>query len=184
MVLGNIQVQTLIESEYKLPSYAADIKEIRKNVHLTQCEVLPITNVNDMASLFIEGYIHKNIQYVEGCEGYVRDYSVNVPFNCYSRVQLARPILFPFGQYSRKNNDLETRVLAEDGQGADRCTFGSSTFEINNEPIHCKLVASSVNQWDVLQNFDNCGRFDTVSEKEDITLTVRLTQIGSGCEPS
>jgi hypothetical protein len=177
VVLGDVLIQTLAEAHINLPTFASDIKHIRKNVSLTQCKALPVTGNPNFVKLFVEGIVHKNIQYVEDCSGVVKDYSVNVPFSCFQQVQLASPLLFPFGEFSVKNNVLERRELAKDGMGADRCNFGSLTFEINNEPIKCKLLASAVNQWDILQNFDNWGRFDEITEKMEVILVIKLTQL-------
>ncbi|MDF2036956.1 hypothetical protein P2R12_08205 [Cytobacillus oceanisediminis] len=176
VVLGDFLIQILVEGDFKLPSYASDVKNIKKNVHLTQCKALPIPGVNNVVNLFVEGYIHKNIQYIDNCDGFIKDYSVEVPFSCFKRVELARPVVFPFGEFSVKENVRERRELAKDGMGADRCTFGSLTFEINNEPITCKLLASAVNQLDILQNFDKWGRFNKVTEKADVLLAIKLTQ--------
>jgi hypothetical protein len=176
VVLGDVLIQTLTEADFYLPSYASDIKQIRKNVKLTQCKALPVFENPNVVKLFVEGYVHKNIQYVEDCYGVVKDYSINVPFKCYQQVQLANPLAFPFGEFSVKNNVLERRELASDGMGADRCTFGSLTFEINNEPVKCKLLASAVNQWDIIKNFDNWGRFNKITEKMEVILVLKLTQ--------
>ncbi|MDF2035786.1 hypothetical protein P2R12_02155 [Cytobacillus oceanisediminis] len=177
VVLGDVLIQTLAEADIKLPSYASDIKHIRKNVFLTQCKAIPVVGNPFFVKLFVEGYVHKNIQYAEDCHGCIKDYSVNVPFKCYHQVELANPVAFPFGtEFSVKNNILERRELAKDGMGADRCNFGSFTFEINNEPIKCKLLASAVNQWDITHNFDNWGRFNKITEKMEVILVVKLTQ--------
>ncbi|CAM4259939.1 CsxC family protein [Lederbergia lenta] len=176
VVLGDVLIQSLTEAHIHLPSYATDIKHIRKNVSLTQCKALPVAGNPNFVKLFVEGYVHKNIQYAEDCNGYLRDYSVNVPFKVYQQVELANPLVFPFGEFSVKNNVLERRELASDGHGADRCNFGSLTFEINNEPVHCKLLASAVNQWDITNNFDNWGRFNEITEKMEVILVIKLSQ--------
>jgi hypothetical protein len=177
VILGDVLVQTLAEAHIQLPTFASDIKHIRKNVKLTQCKALPVTGNPNFVKLFVEGFVHKNIQYAEDCSGVIKDYSVNVPFSCFQQVQLTRPLLFPFGEFSVKNNVLERREIAKDGMGADRCTFGSLTFEINNEPVQCKLLASAVNQWDILNHFDNWGRFDKITEKMEVILVLKLTQL-------
>lgn len=182
VVLGNVPIQSLTESDICLPSYATDIKVIRKNIHLTQCKALPVfpadpTETETFAvKLYIEGYIHKNIQYVEDCEGYVKDYSVNVPFKCYTLVDdLVNPAVVPL--FSSKASDArEIREVAKDGMSANRCSFGSNTFEFLNEPIMCKLVSWNLTEGNYLGNFDKWGRFDKLTEKDDINLVVRLTQ--------
>ena len=88
MVLGDVPIQALTESDIYLPSPATDIKNIRKNVYLTQCKAVPVIpeefpeTAPTAVKLYVEGYIHKNIQYADGCEGSVKDYSVNAPFKC------------------------------------------------------------------------------------------------------
>lgn len=177
VVLGDVLIQTLTEADIHLPTYASDIKHIKKNVRLTQCKALPVPGNPNFVKLFVEGYVHKNIQYTEDGNGVIKDYSANVPFKCYQQVELASPLVFPFGEFSIKNNVLERRELAKDGMGADRCTFGSLTFEINNEPVKCKLLASAVNQWDIAHNFDNWGRFNKITEKMEVILVIKLTQL-------
>jgi hypothetical protein len=177
VILGDVLIQTLAEAHISLPTFASDIKHIRKKVQLTQCTALPVTGNPLFVKLFVEGFVHKNIQYVEDCSGVVKDYSVNVPFSCFQQVQLTRPLEFPFGEFSVKNNVFERREIAKDGMGADRCNFGSLTFEVNNEPVKCKLLASAVNQWDILQDFDNWGRFQQITEKMEVILVIKLTQL-------
>ncbi|MCA0984408.1 hypothetical protein LCL89_10155 [Halobacillus yeomjeoni] len=176
VVLQDVFIQSLTEADFHLPTHATDIKTIRKNVRLTQCKAIPVIDNNLAVKLFVEGIVHKNIQYVEDGTGNVKDYSIDVPFRAYHKVTLAKPITERF--YSSKNsNTFEYRELADDGMGADRCEFGSLTFEINNEPIQCKLLASAVNQLDIVSDFDNWGRFRKVTEKMDIILLVKLTQL-------
>ncbi|WP_313800721.1 CsxC family protein [Cytobacillus sp.] len=198
VVLADVLIQTLSEADVQLPVPARDIKQIRKNVKLTQCKALPVVGNPLLVKLFVEGFVHKNIQFVDSCSGFVRDFNVNVPFKCFQQVELANPVAFPFGEFSVKSNVLERRQLAKDGMGADRCNFGSITFEVNTEPINCKLLASAVNQWDILHNFDQWGRFNKITEKMEVILILKLTQrqqiVGGGagapgtagalCEPA
>jgi hypothetical protein len=178
VVLADVVLQTQVEADIKLPSHARDIKSIRKNVKLTQCKVVrnSFDPTNLTAKLFVEGFVHKNIQYVEDCQGWVKDYSVNVPFRCFQIVPLTLPAEYPFGEFSIKNNILERRELAADGMGADDCTTGSLHFEIFTEPVQCKLLFAVVDEWDLFRNHDNWGRFDKIVEKMDVVLGIKLFQ--------
>lgn len=173
VVLGNVFVQSLTEADIHLPTHAREIKHIKKNVSLTQCKAIPDALNDKTVNLFIEGVVHKNIQYVESSFGVVRDFSVDIPFKAFDRIRLKKEVESDF---SIKDNILQTRQLAHDKMGADRCEFGSLTFEINNEPIECKLLASAVNQWDISNNFDNWSRFKTITEKMDVILAIQLSQ--------
>lgn len=182
IILGDVPIQVLTESDICLPTFATDVKEIRKNIHLTQCRAMPAapsatdpTGFTTSVKLFVEGFIHKNIQFVEDCEGYVKDYMVNVPFKCYTRVTGLAPI--PIPEVSSKNSsNNEIREIGKDGMAANRCVFGSNTFEFLNEPIKCKLLSWDLTEGNFLGNFDNWGRFDKITEKDDINLVLRLTQ--------
>ncbi|WP_417897197.1 CsxC family protein [Bacillus haimaensis] len=177
IVLTDITLQTNVESQIKLPTFAREIKHIRKNVSLTQCKAIPsVLNPSTVVKLYVRGIVHKNIQYVEDCTGVVKDYGVDVEFSCFQDVTLENPIFFPFGRFSQKGSIDEVRELAKDGMGANRCTFGSATFEVFNEPIGCKLLFAFVNDLDFLENFDNWGRFNHVTEKMEVLLGIKLFQ--------
>ncbi|KON88350.1 hypothetical protein AF332_17095 [Sporosarcina globispora] len=185
VVLADVTVETLVEADIHLPTFATDIKNIRKNVHLTQCKATPDFSDPFRVKLFVEGFVHKNIQFVDG-GSCVRDFSVNVPFRCFDFVDLINPVAFPFGDpfSSKDSGNLEIREISKDGMSADRCNFGSITFEINNEPIKCKLLASQVDQWDILSDFDNWGRFNKITEKMNVVLFLKLSQKQQVAEPS
>lgn len=177
VVLTDITIQANVEATIKLPTFAREIKSIRKNVSLTQCKAIPsFLDPTGRVKLFVQGIVHKNIQYVEDCNGCIKDYSVDVPFSCFQEVPLENPVIFPFGQFSRKSSVDEVRELSKDGHGADRCTFGTVTFEVFNEPIGCKLLFAAVNELDILHDFDNWGRFDKITEKMEVLLAIKLFQ--------
>lgn len=182
VILADVPLTINVEAEIKLPSFANDIKHIRKNVHLTQCEAIPVYFPNSPGlsaalNLYIEGYVHKNIQYSEGCSGNLKDFSVNIPFKCYQPITANNGLFhFPFFT-SQKNNQIEIRDLAKNGMESDRCSFGSITFENLNEPIECKLLRARVTQMDFPEHFDTWGRFEKITEKMTVDLVVRLTQL-------
>jgi hypothetical protein len=180
VVLADVLVQTQVEADIKLPTFANDIKQIKKNVKLTQCRVVrnSFDPTNFSAKLFVEGFVHKNIQFVEDCFGNLKDFSVNVPFKCFQRVPLSQPALFPFGEFSSKSSNLfERREISKDGFGADECTLGSMHLEVFTEPIQCKLLFAGVDELDILTNFDNFGRFNKITEKMDVVLGIKLFQL-------
>ncbi|GKU80705.1 CsxC family protein [Niallia sp. NCCP-28] len=178
-VLADVLLQTQVEADIKLPSYAREVKNIRKNIRLTQCKALPnsLDPTGMSVKLMVEGYVHKNIQYVEDCYGVLKDYAVNVPFRFFQLVELERPVEFPLGEFSSKNSStFERREIAKDGMGADPCLAGSLTFEVFTEPVQCKLLATAINEWDFFTNHDNWGRFDKITEKMDVVVALKLYQ--------
>ncbi|PLR97522.1 CsxC family protein [Bacillus sp. T33-2] len=177
--LSEVCLEADVEAKIHLPTPAREIKHIRKNVSLKQCKVIPSTlHPKHFVKVFITGVVHKNIQYVEHCSGVLKDHSVDVHFNCHRTIKLFSPVQFPVDdmEFSIKNTVLERRELDKDGHGADRCSSGSLTFELFNEPIECKLIAAAVKEIDILKNFDTWGRFDTIIEKMEVLMLFKIWQ--------
>ncbi|MBA4537063.1 hypothetical protein H1Z61_07870 [Bacillus aquiflavi] len=174
IVLGEVELQALVESEITLPTAAKEIKSVRRNISLTQCKAVPSAiPLSRQVKVFVSGVIHKNIQYVESCSGYLRDYSVDVPFSCNQAVFAPRAIEL-FSQKSTLTN--ERIFINEHGDGADKTTSGGLTFEFFNEPIECRLLFSVVNDIDLHKNIDSSGRFRKIIEKAEVVLIFKLLQ--------
>ena len=179
VVLADVLLQTQVEAEIELPTFAREIKNIRKNIRLTQCKALPnsLDPTGFSVKLMVEGVVHKNIQFVEDCNGSLKDFAVDVPFRFFQQVQLENKVINALGEFSSKNSNVfERREIADNGMEADPCISGSLTFEVFNEPVQCKLLATSINEWDIFKNHDNWGRFNKITEKMDINLAIKLTQ--------
>jgi hypothetical protein len=180
IALRELELEIDLETNIHLPKFARDIKSIKKNVSLTQCKALPSSRSPFEVKLFLSGVVHKNIQFVEDCNGYVRDFSVNVPFHCFRRIKLANPVRDPFGhkdiEFSQKTSFNEYRELDKDGHGANECITGSETFEAFNEPVKCKLLKAKIRDFDIFKHFDNWGRFDKITEKMEVRLWLKLLQ--------
>ncbi|RSK27758.1 hypothetical protein EJF36_13225 [Bacillus sp. HMF5848] len=181
--LTDLLVEADVEADIYLPTAAREIKNIRKNVSLKQCKTVESAAdpTGFTLKLYLTGVVHKNIQYVEHHTGYVKDYAVDVPFTCnqtvFIRPATGNPVVYPLGlQYSLKNSTLELRELADDGHSADRCTGGSLSFEIYNEPVECKMIASAVKEVDLYKDFDHFGRFSKITEKMEVLLLFKLWQ--------
>jgi hypothetical protein len=192
--LAQFELEVDVEADVYLPTAAREIKWIRKNVTLTQCKAVPSSQLRATDSphpgfvvkLYISGILHKNIQYVEDCSGFVKDYSVDVHFNCVERIVLTNPIRRPIAAsnglpddiaYSQKASVMEYRELADDGMGANNCVTGSETFEFFNEPIECKLLGQRTREIDLLKDYDSWGRFRKITEKAEIRLFLKLLQM-------
>jgi hypothetical protein len=172
--LAVVDLQVDVESDIYLPTPAREIKQMKRNVSLTQCKAIISSMNNGVVKLFVSGTVHKNIQYVEQCSGYVRDYSVEVPFTCIEAVKVYNE---PSEEmFSKKTSVKERRFIDKKGHGADNCTSGAFTYEYYNEPIECKLLSSSVNDFDLYKDFDAWGRFSRITEKMEVVLCIKLLQ--------
>ncbi|WP_017473052.1 CsxC family protein [Amphibacillus jilinensis] len=178
VVLADAELQALVESEIKLPSQAREIKSIKRNVHITQCKaipsVIPGRGFFPEVKVFVSGYVHKNIQYVDDYKGYVHDYAVNVPFSCNQSFRVFRS---PEEQFSQKSTISNERIyLDKKGHGADHHVSGGASYEFYNEPIECKLLFSVVNDLDLHKDVDQYGRFHKIVEKAEVVLFFKLYQ--------
>ncbi|WP_442599211.1 CsxC family protein [Neobacillus sp. D3-1R] len=182
VVLQNFELEVDVEDDFHLPTPAREIKWIKKNISLKQCRAVPSDQspIGMVVKLFLTGILHKNIQYVEQCSGFVRDFSVDIPFTTIKRVPLITPFRNPAGTtgiaFSQKASFNEYRELGDDQHSANRCVTGSRTFEYFTDPIECKILNTIITEIDLLKDFDSFGRFSRVTEKVEIRLFLRLTQ--------
>ena len=168
-----VDLKALVESDIHLPTPAKEIKFVRRNVSLKQCKAIPSAYNIYEANVFITGVVHKNIQYVEESCGYVRDFSVDIPFTVNQVVCLQNPVSEYF---SDKGSSLERRYIDKKGMAADSSTFGAFSYEFYNEPIECKLISSYVNDIDLFKDYDAWGRFSRITEKMEVLLQFKLLQ--------
>ncbi|RIW37319.1 hypothetical protein D3H55_04585 [Bacillus salacetis] len=174
VILAHVNLQTDIASHVKLPSYAKEVKSIKKNVSIKQCEVLKHPASRNKAKIFVKGTIHKNIQYVESCNGYLRDYSVDVPFTCIDEVYLSHADRQLDSQKSTLTH--EYKYTSKKKHGADESKFGSYTYENFNEPIECVLKSADIFEIDLTKDYDKIGRFINLTERMDVNLWFMLVQ--------
>ncbi|BAU27861.1 hypothetical protein DFP93_1099 [Aneurinibacillus soli] len=179
-VIAKVNVIASVEANICLPHAAKELKSVRKNVHLTECQVVSLSNPNDPddtkapAQLFVAGFVHKNFQFTDGVSPFVRDHSVNVPFHCIVSLNNINPHV----DFSDKNVLGENQFiqLANNEMEGDRCVTGGISFEVFNEPIECELNKAAIFEKDFLRDFDSFGRFKRVHEKMTINMLITLTQ--------
>lgn len=177
IVLKDVELQALVESKITLPTPAREIKNVRRNVSITECKAIPSVANPCELKVFVGGKIHKNIQYVEDCSGFVRDFSVNVPFNCNQAVKVDNCFWTVSEKFSFKSTLTGERIFIDKkGHAADPYQSGGLTFEFYNEPIECRLLFSLVNDLDIHKNFDKRGRFKVIIEKAEVVLVFKLLQ--------
>ena len=113
--LADFELEVDVEADIDLPTPAREIKSVRKNVTLKQCRAVPSSQSPKIVKVFITGVLHKNIQFIEECSGFVRDHSVDVVFTTIKRVKLDNPVRNPFGhhdiEFSQKTSVDEFREL-------------------------------------------------------------------------
>ncbi|NBI28946.1 CsxC family protein [Chengkuizengella marina] len=182
VVLGTVDVQLDIEAEIDLDCPALDIKDIDKEVCVTQCEFIDVKSPVDVCvttgKLFLGGFVRKNIRYStvgcvtdEGICGDIRHCTVNVPFNC------AVPIdnIFPHLEH----NDSATKSF----HGRKLKQFDQSLWQPLNAPVECEINCVTINERDLFKNRTPLsygpkdeGTFCKIIEKMVVFLNITLSQ--------
>lgn len=197
VVLAELNVQMNLDTEIKFPEPVLEIKDIKKQVKLTQCRLLLPSN-----KLFIKGFVRKNIQYASPCTDIeqsssksvasdLHSYTVDIPFDCVTEVKkyLSMPVM------PEVNNRQEFDFLASSPIGPghpeqdelmtnDLSKFHQESKQHYNELPFCELVSSKIIEWD--QAVDRVsiptsapigeGHFQTMEEKMVVDVCIKVLQ--------
>ncbi len=192
VVLAEPQIEINLESFVKLAEPALEIKRIRKNVELTQCEIVPsfFRKNKPVFKIFLTGFVRKNIEYATAdfgnpkkINGDIRHTTVKVPFSCITELQLEKEV-FPCLQYQEPNPIAELEFLDPCHKlSRDQHEFGNINAELLNEKLFCELVKTSVIELDIILDgcqFKKGGQTDkifrTFKEKMVVLITLKVLQ--------
>ncbi|NBI28947.1 CsxC family protein [Chengkuizengella marina] len=182
IVLGTLDCQIDIEADIELDSPALDIKDIDKEVCVTQSEFIEVNNptldCELTGKLFMEGYVRKNVRYssVESAtneEGFgtIRHCTVKLPFNC------AVPVEGIFPTFN--HNDRNTKSL----HGLKSSQFDQSSYQPLNEPVECEINSVTINERNLFRDHTTISHgskkedtFTKIREKMVVCLNITLTQ--------
>lgn len=161
VVLAEMKVQLNIDTTINFPEPVLEIKDIKKQIKLTQCRLLLPTN-----KLFIKGFVRKNIQYASPCTDIeqsssssvasdLHSYTVDIPFDTVTEVKkyLSLPVM------PEVNNRQEFDFLVSQPLGAgfpeddelmtnDLSKFHQESKQHYNELPFCELISSKIIEWD------------------------------------
>lgn len=195
VVLAEPTIQISAESKLRLESPALEIKRIIKNVYLEQCNLIPEIAEPCFGTLFIKGFIRKNIEYAtEDCcdnetlNGRIRHTTVKIPFTCAARIHFTTLPIFtetePPTQLEIFKNNMRICNPCEEGTlGNPLCQLNLKLTEFFNEKVFCELVKAEIIESDFLENPSKnnyrCNldqTYNEVKEKVIIHLTIKLLQ--------
>ena len=199
VLLSEAKITIPIMAELKLEERAIEIKRIKKNVYVTQCHLLPTEPCDTTGTLFIEGFIRKNVEYAtEECSGEgvicgrIRHCTFNVPFKCTTTVHffkkpvLRGPIFTPNPPTTETEIFEDTLrdcdVCSEPIIGNDPCQQNFTSTEFFNEPVFCELVSATFNETDIHKHPRTCCEnpteqsFRRITEKVLLTLKIKVLQ--------
>ncbi|MBZ9633921.1 CsxC family protein [Clostridium sp. FP1] len=197
VVLTECTLTITVESSLKLEDVVLEIKHIRKNVYLNQCELIPSSEDGkpNTGILFVDGFIRKNIEYTTkdhndngvSC-GKVKHATVKVPFKCTTRVTFKTYPKFKPNNYQDEVKTLQTSIKVfhpceEDIIGGDTREQSFKIIEYFNEKVSCELISAEIIESDILENPINKEYkipleqgFHNITEKVVLSLTIKLLQ--------
>lgn len=195
VTLAELKVKFFIQSIVDLPEPVLEIKDIKKDLMITECTLLQPTNV-----LFVKGFIRKSIDFstrscsnLEGVCGDLRHCTVDVPFEFTTPIECMDTPLEPI-----LNERKEFEFLAEGGcacRGAsdeadrfmskDFSQFNQESFKFFNKQPFCEPIFSKIVEFDKAINrrrprnielpFEE-RTFTKLEEKMIIELGLRIFQ--------
>ncbi|WHH59604.1 CsxC family protein [Petroclostridium sp. X23] len=196
VVIAQPEVQINIESIIELEQAALEIKEVKKNVFLTQCKLIHIDS-SKVGKLFLNGFVRKNIEYatVESectknrvINGSVCHTTVNIPFKCVTKVEYSVPPIT-----CNKNSASQIAIFTDKLAGCDPCgqnIIGNDPCEQSfqhveclSEEVFCELVEVKIFEEDTHREpvslgceFSNEQLFDSFVEKMVLFIRLKLLQ--------
>ena len=172
VTLAELSVRFFVNAIIDLPEPALEIRDIKKNLKITQCKLLQPSNV-----LFIKGFIRKNIDYstatcsnLEGVCGEIHHCTIDVPFESTTTIC-----------FTKQPDDLCYNRIGEFGHPGNN----SLSLDFCNQSPFCDLLYSQITEFDEFTNHvrpDNLDLpfkesfFTQFEEKMVIDLGIRVLQ--------
>ena len=175
-----VQIPTDAKIEFPECENVLEIKDIKKRVFLSQCKLINDPG-NDTGSIFISGYVRKNIQYASNpincspneIQTTLKSLTVNVPFECYSTIEgfLTKPVGPFFNSREEFNFMISTSLPTgypekDELLSDDLSQFNQQSTEYFNEIPYCELVKADIIAFDHSLNRKPGKIIKPVQEKE------------------
>lgn len=193
MVLADLSVEFFVSAMIDLPEPALEIKNIKKNLKITQCMLLQPSN-----RLFIKGFVRKNINYATldcsnaaGVCGDIKHCTVDTPFECTTAVNFLRDPSYletnykdEFGYLKKESLPRDTFAEKDKLLSTDFSEYNQLSGEYFNRMPYCDLVYSNIVEFDEYINravpngdvpFEE-RVFSQVEEKMVVKLRLKVLQ--------
>jgi hypothetical protein len=199
VILAVTNITIPIEANITFDQRVMEIKEIKKNLFLTQSRLVPFSSScvdPNSGVLFIAGFIKKNIEYkTQTCTtaratsvcGDIRHCTVEMPFNFTTRITFLRSPIF-----TEKTTTREVEFFTETPKvydvyedpviGRDPCEQSSVFTEVFNEKPFVEPVKATFIEVDIHNNpILSCEipeeqTFTEITEKSTVNLTLKVLQ--------
>lgn len=202
VVLAELKLQLNLDAKIHFPEPVLEIKDIKKQVKLTQCRLLLPSN-----KLFVKGFVRKNIQYASPCNDIeqsssssissdLHSYTVDIPFDCVTEIKkfISMPVMPQVN--NRQEFDFIVSKSLPSGYPErdelltnDLSQFHQESSQYYNELPFCELISSKIIEWDEaidrlsLPNSSPIGEgyFTTMEEKMVLDLCIKVLQEQQVC---
>jgi len=178
-----VKIPTHAKIEFPQEEHVLEIKEIKKRVFLTQCKLLHEQG-KEGGTLFISGYVRKNIQYASNpisckrneIQTNIKSLTVNVPFECSAMINKFSPS--PVGPFFNKREEFNFMISTPLPEGYpekdkllsdDLSEFCQQSTQYFNELPYCELVKAEIIEIDQSLN-RKPGKIIKPSHEKEIHL--------------
>jgi len=198
VVIAEPEIQIDVESVIELDKPALEIKRIKKDVFLTQCQLVGI-DAHKKGKLFISGFVRKNVEYAtvndvcadkknKAITGDIRHATFNIPFSCVTEVKYVNP---PVASKSGFSSELIVQTDKMEGCdpcagniiGRNPCEQEFQHYEAFNEKVFCEIEEVKIFEEDIHKNPHSLGCefpvehvFDSFVEKMVLFIRLKLLQ--------
>ena len=199
VILAETSITITVEDTITLNQEVDEIKRIKKGVFLTESRLIPFSSNTvepNSGILFIKGFIRNNIEYeteidtevdIENACGYIRDCTIEVPFNFTTRITFIRPPIFIENTITSElkfvnDSDKVYDIYSDSAIGCYPCEQCLMFTEVFNEKPFVELVKADIIEIHINTNETlNCTTqteqiFTKVTEKVVLNLTIKILQ--------
>ncbi|KEJ00606.1 hypothetical protein N494_06375 [Clostridium botulinum A2B7 92] len=199
VVLAEKEIQIDVESKTRLKEKFLEIKRIKKDVFLTQCELIPRAGVIEngvprTAKLFISGFIRKNIEFATAdcvkddvVSGKIQHTTEKVPFHCVTEVRYITPPVL-----ANRERQREMELFCSENECPHECNceeeklgrltcqeFLEDSITLVEKPF-CELLGARIFEADIQRKpcFEKGVKvFDELVEKMVVFIRVKVLQL-------
>ncbi|APQ74525.1 TPA: hypothetical protein PTW95_000384 [Clostridium botulinum] len=199
VVLAEKEIQIDVESKTRLKEKFLEIKRIKKDVFLTQCELIPRAGVIEngvprTAKLFISGFIRKNIEFATAdcikddvVSGEIKHTTEKIPFTCVTEVRYITPPVL-----ANRERQREMELFCSERQCEQECNceeeklgrltcqeFLEDSITLVEKPF-CELLGARIFEADIQRKpcFEKGVKvFDELVEKMVVFIRVKVLQL-------
>jgi len=198
VVLAETHIQIDLEADIKLKADFYEMKRVKKDVFLTSCRLMPTVGRRDKCGnmvsgkLFLEGYIHENIEYAAAkctekdvVSGRIKHTTVKIPFQCVTEVFYQTPPIIKYRSGVKKieyfdDTSINNNKCQEHLMGKSDCEQAFEELVYYTEKPYCELEQARIFESDLNKKpikSDGVITFKRIAEKLVLFLRIKVLQV-------